>query len=260
MEITNMKRIVLYLVVLLISSCRSESEIATLIEQARWGDGQACLKLADRYRDGNGLKQDFLGMVGMASKAEELGAIDRMEEYLKTMPEKSNFKLFFDATEKYAHRQTEEAWTLAEQLIANGSPDGYFVQGLITGERGDTLEGKRLMEKSASLGSAVAEFFLCLPGDSSTPDVERLLALSDKVPYVKILLARLYRGERQTNLKNDSLAADCLLKADQQGFLGRKDAEWLLDYHKNGGDVQLSDEDVRRLQKLAGEAFDEKNQ
>lgn len=80
-----MKRIVLYLVVLLILSCRSESEIATLIDQARWGDGQACLKLADRYRDGNGLKQDFLGMVGMASKAEDLGAIDRMEDYLRAI-------------------------------------------------------------------------------------------------------------------------------------------------------------------------------
>lgn len=107
MEITNMKRIVLYLVVLLISSCRSESEIATLIDQARWGDGQACLKLADRYRDSNGLKQDFLGMVGMASKAEDLGAIDRMEDYLRAIPEGTDFKLFFDATEKYVRRAGE---------------------------------------------------------------------------------------------------------------------------------------------------------
>ena len=128
---------------------------------------------------------------------------------------------FFDATEKYAHRQTEEAWALAEQLIANSSPDGYFVQGLITGERGDTLEGKRLIEKSASLGSTIAEFFLCIPDGSSTPDVERLVALSDSVPYVKILLARLYRGEKSIALRTDSLAADCLIKADQQGFLGR---------------------------------------
>ena len=257
MEITNMKRIVLYLVVLLISSCRSESEIATLIEQARWGDGQACLKLADRYRDGNGLEQDFLGMMGMVSKAEELRAINNMEDYLKMLPEDSNFKLFFDATEKYAHRQTEEAWTLAEQLIVNGSPDGYLVQGLITGEQGDTLEGKRLMEKSASLGSTVAEFFLCLPEDSSTPDVERVIALSNRVPYVNILLAKLYRGERMASLRNDSLAADCLLKGERHGFLGRKDAQWLLGYYENEGNVQLTEEDIKRLQKLANNTFAE---
>ena len=37
------------------------SEFQTLLEKARWGDGQAYLKLADCYRDGKGVKSDFIG-------------------------------------------------------------------------------------------------------------------------------------------------------------------------------------------------------
>ena len=43
----------------------SNNEFNTLIEQARWGDGQAFLKLADCYREGNGVEKDFVGMLCM---------------------------------------------------------------------------------------------------------------------------------------------------------------------------------------------------
>ena len=49
----------------------SESNVATLMEKARWGDGQAYVKLADCYRDGKGVKQDFVNMLAMASFADE---------------------------------------------------------------------------------------------------------------------------------------------------------------------------------------------
>ena len=45
------------------------SEVATLMEKARWGDGQAYVELADCYRDGKGVKQDFVGMLSMAAMA-----------------------------------------------------------------------------------------------------------------------------------------------------------------------------------------------
>jgi len=32
----------------------ANDEFATLLEQARWGDGKACLKLAEFYHDGVG--------------------------------------------------------------------------------------------------------------------------------------------------------------------------------------------------------------
>ena len=45
---------------------KANAEFNALMDKARWGDGQAFLKLADCYRDGIGEKPDFLGMVCMA--------------------------------------------------------------------------------------------------------------------------------------------------------------------------------------------------
>ena len=66
------------------------SEVTALIEKARWGDGQAYVKLADCYRDGKGVKQDFINMLGMVSFADEYGGISRMEDYLSALPESTD--------------------------------------------------------------------------------------------------------------------------------------------------------------------------
>ena len=124
----------------------STNELNTLIEKARWGDGQAFVKLADCYRDGKGVNKDFIGMLAMLAQADEYGGISNMEDYLKTLPEGSDFKLIFDAVDNYENKNEDEATAKLEQLIAKGSPDGNAVQGIMTIERGDTLEGLRLVE------------------------------------------------------------------------------------------------------------------
>lgn len=48
------------------------AEIKALVERARWGDGQAYLQLADCYRDGIGVKKNFLGMLAMVDKHESM--------------------------------------------------------------------------------------------------------------------------------------------------------------------------------------------
>ena len=128
----------------------STNELNTLIEKARWGDGQAFVKLADCYRDGKCVNKDFIGMLAMLSQADEYGGISNMEDYLKTLPEGSYFKLIFDAIENYEKKNVDKATSVFEQLTAKGSPDGYAIQGIITMERGDTLEGVRLMEQAAT--------------------------------------------------------------------------------------------------------------
>ena len=67
------------------------SEVNALIEKARWGDGEAYLKLADSYRDGKGVKQDFFSMLAMASFAENYGGIKRMEDYISSLPTDSEY-------------------------------------------------------------------------------------------------------------------------------------------------------------------------
>lgn len=233
----------------------STNELNTLIEKARWGDGQAFVKLADCYRDGKGVNKDFIGMLAMLSQADEYGGISNMEDYLKTMPEGSDFKLIFDAVENYERKNVEEATSMFEELIAKGSPDGYAVQGIITMERGDTLEGVRLIEQAATAGSTFAELLQCVQDrrGAINPDLDKLAALSDKIPFVNAILAKMYAGYEDENLQNYQLAAYYYLKADEKACLGKRGARWLLGYHRSGANLSLSERDIQRLQILAGE-------
>lgn len=58
----------------------STNELNTLIEKARWGDGQAFVKLADCYRDGKGVNKNFIGMLAMLAQADEYGGISYTED------------------------------------------------------------------------------------------------------------------------------------------------------------------------------------
>lgn len=230
---------------------KSNNEINMLIEQARWGDGQAFLKLAECYRDGNGVEKDFAGMISMLVQASEYGGIVSMEDYLKKMPEGSDFRMIFDAIDKYEKKQTDEANLMAEQLIVKGSPDGYTVQGIMAIERGDTLEGRRLMGQAAAQGSTFAELILFFSewNAHNTLNIERLKELSDKMPIVNVILAKFYaKSER-----NEHLAAHYYLKADEKAFLGKKGARWLLSNRQFIDNLSLSPRDIERLQTLAGE-------
>ena len=231
------------------------SVIEMLKEQARWGDGQAYLKLADCYRDGKGVEKNFISMLSMVALADQYGGIKRMEDYLEAMPSNSEFKLIFDAVDLYEKKQIEESKAVTEQLIAQGSPDGYSIKSFIAVERGDTLEGKQLMEQAASQGSTFAELLLCLPDwqGATNPDVEKLKTLAGRVPLACQLLADMYTGSDNASMKDERQAAYYFLKADEQACLGRRGARWLLYYLRNGGQLQLSEGDIQRLQKLAGE-------
>lgn len=52
------------------SNVEADNQYAYLMEQARWGDGQAYLKLADLYHTGNGVQSNFLGTISMLAMAD----------------------------------------------------------------------------------------------------------------------------------------------------------------------------------------------
>ena len=231
----------------------SEREFNALIEQARWGDGQAFLRLADCYRDGKGVGKDLVGVLGMLAQAEEYGAINNMPDYLREMPEGTDLRIIADAFDKFENHRIEEAMSMSEQLIAKGCAEGYTVQGTMAIESGDTLAGLRLMRQAASRGSTLAALLLCLPecrgGD--TPDVERLTAMSDMIPFANIFLAKIYTGGYNEDLADEHLAAYYFLRADKNACLDKRGARWLLSYYENGGDLPLSELDIKRLKVIA---------
>ena len=238
----------------------SENELNVLIEQARWGDGQAFLKLADCYRDGKGVEKDLVGMLSMVAQANEFGGIHRMEDYLKELPEGSDFRMIFDVIEKFEDKQVEEAKSISEQLLTRGSSDGYTVQGIIAIESGDTLGGLHLMEQAASEGSHLASLMLCVLESQrgKKPDIEKLKSMSEKLPYVNIVLAKMYIGEDDESMRDNRLAAHYYLKADEKACLNKQGARWLLGYHYYVSKLPLSERDIQRLQILAGKEFMEK--
>lgn len=230
------------------------SEFGTLIEKARWGDGQAYLELADCYREGNGVEQDFVGMLCMLSQAEDLGSIKRMEDYLKEMPEGSEFRMIFDAIEKFEDKQIEEAISLSDQLIANGSSDGYTVKGVMAIESGDTIGGLHLMELAASQGSSLAKLLLCIPewNNRKKQYMEMLKDISKEKPYAYTFLAGLYTGEDDESMKDEHLAAQYYLMADENACLSKRGARWLLHYHRYVSKLALKERDIQRLLIIAG--------
>lgn len=260
----------LYLIVVLIStSCTEQilvdegandsveqtsiSEVNALIEKARWGDGEAYVKLADCYRDGNGVKQDFIGMLSMASFADDFGGIKRMEDYISSLPAESEYKMVFDAMEKFSSKKCDEAIDIAEELIAKDCLEGYTVKGIITSEQGDKPEGKRLLRLAAEKGSSFAELYLCVPDwqQGKAPDIVKLKALSDKIPIANACLAKIYSGKENEAMKDDKLAAYYYLKADEKACLTKDGARWLLAYHRTGGELNLTEKDIERLETLA---------
>lgn len=237
-----------------IAESSTTNEFNALVEKARWGNSQAYLQLADCYRDGRGVEKDFVGMLSMVAQANEFGGIRRIEDYLKEMPEGSDFRMIFDAIEKFENKQVEEAKLMSEQLVSKGVPDGYFVQAFMAMESGDTLEGFHIMELAASQGSNLGNLVLCIPElqGGKTPDVEKLKSLSDKMPFANTILAKMYMGEEDESMMDEHLAIHYLLKADENAYLSKRGARWLLGYHE-AGKLQLSERDVTRLKILSGE-------
>lgn len=231
------------------------SEVATLMEKARWGDGQAYLKLAECYRVGKGVKQDFVGMLSMAAMACQYGGINHVEDFLYSLPENSEYRLAIEVLYKSDEEKMEEAEALADCLVEQGAVDGCTMKGIMTMERGDSLEGKRLIEQGAENGSSLAEMLLCFPNwrDCNKPDMKKLTALAERIPWACNLLGDICSDKENVDLMNERLAAYYYMKADEQACLTKRGAQYLLIYHLTHKDSSLSESDFERIKKLGGD-------
>ena len=66
-------------------------------------------------------------------------------------------------------------------------------------------------------------------------------------------------GEDDESMRDDRLAAHYFLKADENAYLSKREARWLLYYHRCVSNLPLSERDIQRLQILAGEVAVEEN-
>ena len=226
-----------------------------LMAQARWGDGNAYLKLADYYINGkNGTKPDFMATISMLTMAEEYGAISRPGEYISNLPENDNTRMAFEAIESINNRQEEKGMELADRLIGIGCIDGYALKGYALTEKGDTIEAIRLAmlaaEQGSTLGKAL-QYVIPHAQMNDMPDESVILPLAEAVPIFYRFMAEEYKKHLAEHPENDVKIARFYLKADENGCLDKRGAEWLLSYMERGNSLSLSETDILRLLNLA---------
>lgn len=270
-----MKKILYIFVALLIAGCSEQDvyndivdapsimseksntdQYSALLEQARWGNSDAYLKLAGFYHDGIGVKADFMGMMSMLAMADQYGASPKStDSYLLSLPETDNTKLIIEAFASLDRKNTYKTDSLTEILIANGSAEGYALKGILQIERGDTLGGKQTIQTSADMGSSFARLLLCAvptPGSKdNTLDMDMLKDLSVSTPLASKLLGDYYSGYEKGYTEDEHLAAYFYKKADEQGCLGKRPARYLINYYERNG-ISIEPKEMERLRILSG--------
>ena len=227
-----------------------QDSVLSLLHQARWGDGSAYLKLADCYREGFGVKKDFFGMITMASMAESRGGINRMEDYIYGMPDGNDYKTLFLLMDGYKSYLQEDADSVEQVLCNNDSPEAKTLLGMITVDKGDTLSGKNMIKEAAEQGCSLAEMLLTVPDRKGRlkADATKLSMIADRIPLAYSMLGDLYYEPDENGQTDKKFAVECYMKAEEHAVLGPHGAERVLDYYKNGGNAQLTEDDVKRLE------------
>lgn len=227
-----------------------QDSITSLLHQARWGDSKAYLKLADCYRDGFGVKKDLLGMITMTAIAEERGGIQTMEDYFKDLPNEHEYKTLFMLMERYKSYIPESADSVIQVLRGNDSPEAQTLLAFVMMDQGDTITAKNIIEEAANQGCSLAKLLLTVPDwkGSVRADATKLVIIADQMPLAYYLLGNLYYEPDERGETNKQLAMEYYMKAEEHAVLGRRGASRVLDYYKNGGDFQLAEDDVKRLE------------
>lgn len=227
-----------------------QDSVMSLLYQARWGDGSAYLKLADCYRDGIGVKKDFFGMITMAHMAEWRGAINRMDDYIYGLPDGHEYKTLFLLMDGYKSYIQEGTDSVEHVLCNNGSPEAKTLLGIITIDKGDTISGMNMVKDAAEQGCSLAELLLTIPDWKGRlrADATKLAIIAHRVPLAYLILGDLYYEPDENGKSNKQLAVEYYMKAEEHAVLGRHGAERVLDYYRNGGNVQLTEDDIKRLE------------
>ena len=238
------------------SEVPAKDQYSVLLEQARWGNSDAYLKLAEFYHDGIGVKADFMGMMSMLAMAYQYGASNKsIDSYLFALPETDNTKMIVEAFACLDRKNMHKTDSLTEILIANGSAEGYALKGVIQIERGDTIGGKQTIQTSADMGSSFAKILLCAvpsPGENHKDlDIDMLKSLSPNIPLANKLLGDMYSGYEKGCIQDEHLAAYFYSKADEQGCLGKRPARYLINYYGRN-EINIEPKEMERLRILSG--------
>lgn len=231
-------------------NANGSAEIKALVERARWGDGLAYLQLADCYRDGIGVKKNFLGMLAMVEQARVHGAIHDEMEYVTKIPEDNDIKRFCDLMNKSCSQLIEEKDSVMVQWATIDSPDVLAMYGVLCVESGDSIRGFEIIRDASERGSDFAALLNALLDwkGNIQPDKMKLEQLAERIPLAYKLLGKLSLKPDENGIVDERKVAYYYMKADEHALLSQREAKWLLAYHKDVSIPELTDSDVKRLE------------
>lgn len=224
---------------------------SVLLDQARWGDGKAYLRLAEYHHH---VSHDFLGFISMLDMAQQYGGINSLVGYIRSLPTGDNAKMFYDAFECFDVNDFQGAYEKIDRMISDGFLEGYTLKGIVKVEQGDTVEAKRFLSLAAGKGSDLANLLLAafpsLDG-SENKSVDSLTSLADSIPLASQFLGDLYAGINGQEFTNEELAAMFYRNADEHGCLGKRTARWLREYYQRNN-IDVGELEMNRLAILGG--------
>ena len=114
----------------------------------------------------------------------------------------------------------------------------------------DTISGMNMVKDAAEQGCSLAELLLTIPDWKGRlrADATKLAIIANRVPIAYLILGDLYYEPDDNGKSNKQLAVEYYMKAEEHAVLGRHGAERVLDYYRNGGNVQLTEDDIKRLE------------
>ena len=189
-------------------------------------------------------------MITMAHMAEWRGAINRMDDYIYGLPDGHEYKTLFLLMDGYKSYIQEGRDSVEHVLCNNASPEAKTLLGIITIDKGDTISGMNMVKDAAEQGCSLAELLLTIPDWEGRlrADATKLGIIAHRVPLAYLILGDLYYEPDDNGKSNKQLAVEYYMKAEEHAVLDRHGAERVLDYYRNGGNVQLTEDDVKRLE------------
>ena len=144
----------------------------------------------------------------------------------------------------------EDPDSIEHVLRASDSPEAKTLLGMITVDQGDTISGINMIKEAADQGCSLAELLLTIPDWEGRlrADATKLGKIAHRVPLAYLILGDLYNEPDDNGKSNKQLAVEYYMKAEEHAVLGRHGAERVLDYFRNGGNVQLTEDDIKRLE------------
>ena len=200
-------------------------------QQARQGNGQACLALARCYFYGRGVRRDYLTMLSMAERAQQLTGTT-VAKFMDTLPPDADYRLLWTGIEAALVCDDATAYDCIMALEHAELPEARIIRIIRAHDDPTRQEVIRTIYKNVNSESSPVEQAMACLGAVDAGNYryasQNLLRLAESSPALWVALGNLYAHHGP--VRNDSLAAVYFAKADEYALLDNIQRHWLDEY------------------------------